>query len=193
MFVWSFKLSKREIIIFSVGAAAFIIFALLLLSPSRTKTTSAEATGISTTADSADARRGFLSQFGWQTDSDPKEVREVVIPFDFGEAYEQYNEIQKKQGFDLTQYRGERVKKWTYRVKNYPGASGDVLANLLIKDGKVIGGDISEAQDGGFTHGFDPTQSAQVTAQNQTGGDIDRSVPASIPADSDVPPEPDDL
>lgn len=194
MFVWSFKLSKREIIIFAVGIAAFALLVFLLLSPGGARTTSLEASGYTLTADSADARAGFLSQFGWQTAPDPVEVREVIIPAEFSDVYTEYNELQKTQGFDLEKLKGERVKKWTYTITNYPDVSGDVIANILIKDGKVVGGDISSAQFGGFMHGFVPSDSAEVTSQAQTSSiEIDRSVPASIPCSSDTPPEPEDL
>lgn len=194
MFVWSLKLSKREIIIFAVGIAAFILLVFLLLTPGGASATSLEDSGYTLTADSADSRARFLSQFGWETESDPTEVREIVIPAQFGDVYNEYNELQKKQGFDLEKLRGERVKKWTYVITNYPNVSGAVVANLLIKDGKVVGGDISSAEFGGFMHGFEPSASAEVTSQAQTSASfIDRSVPASIPSASDTPPEPEDL
>ena len=51
-------------------------------------------------------------------------------------------------------YKGIRAKKYTYHVKNYPDTQEDVIANLLIYNNKVIGGDISSTALDGFTHGF---------------------------------------
>lgn len=194
MFVWSFKFSKREIIIFLVGVAAFIALIFLLLAPSRAQPTSLESSGYTLTADNEDSRIAFLSQFGWDADPEPIGVMEIVIPAQFSDVYTEYNDLQKSQGFDLEKYKGERVKKWTYLITNYPNVSGSVIANILIKDGKVVGGDISSAEMNGFMHGFIPSDSAAVTASAQRDAImVDRTVPVSIPSSSDVPPEPEDL
>ena len=34
-----------------------------------------------------------------------------------------YNQIQIQQGFNLEKYAGQRVKRWTYIVRNYPETS----------------------------------------------------------------------
>ncbi len=85
-------------------------------------------------------------------------MAEVIIPAEFDEAYEKYNEIQKKQNLDLSKYSGKRAKRWTYEVKNYPGyenKKGFIQANILIYDGMVIGGDICSVELNGFMRGFD--------------------------------------
>ena len=194
MFVWSFRMSKRELIIIGIGAAAFIITALLLLLPSGGRETSALAdSGYTLEADGSAQRLDFLSQFGWQCDPEPVSVKEVVIPGKFNEVYTQYNELQKQQGFDLQQYSGRRAKLWTYTVTNYPGGVSDVVANLLIIDGKVIGGDISSTLLDGFMHGFDPAQFPAETAMAYlTASGIERTVPDSIPTNSEIPPEEDE-
>ena len=151
-----------------------------------------DGTTVSLSAADAQGREAFLAQFGWEIEPDPLAVKEVIIPARFNEVYAQYNELQKTQGFDLTALYGNNVKIWTYRVTNYPGATCDVVANLMIKDGRVVGGDISSTEQGGFMHGFDPTGAAAQTAMNQFAEKtIDRSVPDSIPIDSDALPEPD--
>ena len=118
-------------------------------------------------AGNAAERLAFISQFGWDVAEDPVEVTEILIPAEFDEVYEQYNDIQKKQDLDLTLYAGKRVKKWTYAVRNYPGYEGraDVIElNMLICDGVVIGGDVCSTELGGFMHGFDlPQESTTAT------------------------------
>ena len=42
-------------------------------------------------------------------------------------------------GFDLSKYKGDRAKKYTYRVTNYPDSKVDVNANLIVYKNKVIG------------------------------------------------------
>ena len=118
---------------------------------------------ISLKAGNAEERLAFISQFGWDVNEDPVAVEEVRIPEQFDEVYERYNAVQKGQDLDLSLYAGQRVKKWTYSVRNYPGyetQSGVVELNLLICDGCVIGGDVCSTEQGGFLHGFDRPEAA---------------------------------
>ncbi len=108
-------------------------------------------------AENNEERLKFISQFGWEVDSEPIEVCEVIIPQEFDDVYSNYNEIQLMQNCDLRDYSGERVKRWTYVIKNYPGYSEKdtcVRINLLIFDGMVIGGDVSSTELSGFMHTF---------------------------------------
>ena len=100
-------------------------------------------------------RTGFLRQFGWETETDPVEEAEVTIPAEFDKVYRSYNELQKKQGFDLTKYLKKNVTRYSYRITNYPDYEGDVLANVLIYKNRVIGGDICSTDANGFIHSFD--------------------------------------
>ncbi len=102
-------------------------------------------------------RLSFISHFGWEVDEEPIEVREVVIPETFDDVYNNYNNIQLEQGFDLEKYAGQRVKRWTYVIRNYPHTMPEddyIRINLLISDDKVIGGDVCSVKLDGFMHGF---------------------------------------
>ena len=106
---------------------------------------------------SEDSMLSFVSNYGWQVDDEPIEVREVIIPETFDEVYNNYNKIQLEQGFNLEKYAGQRVKKWTYIVRNYPDTlSTDdyVRINILVSDDMVIGGDVCSVKLDGFMHGF---------------------------------------
>lgn len=96
----------------------------------------------------------FLAQFGWQVEETPKESANVAIPAEFDKVFAAYNELQRAQGLDLSKYASRTVERYTYRVTNYEGYDGEVLANLLICRGRVIGGDICCADQNGFLHGF---------------------------------------
>ncbi len=104
---------------------------------------------------SADDRIEFLRQFGWEVDAVPVEEVEVTIPAEFDKVYQSYNELQKKQGFDLTKYLKKDVMRYTYRITNYPDYDGEVYVNFLIHKNKVIGGDVCSADANGFIHGLD--------------------------------------
>lgn len=99
-------------------------------------------------------RIAFLAQFGWQVEATPKESANVAIPAEFDKVFAAYNELQRSQGLDLSKYASRTVERYTYRVTNYEGYDGEVLANLLICRGRVIGGDICSADQNGFLHGF---------------------------------------
>lgn len=125
---------------------------------------------VSLKAGDAAERLAFISQFGWEVKEDPLEVAEVIIPSEFDEVYEKYNEIQKDQNLDLSLYSGKRVKRWTYAVRNYPGyeTQEDVVQiSLLIYDGLVVGGDVCSTELNGFMHGFDFPAPQSTTEQTQ--------------------------
>ncbi len=97
----------------------------------------------------------FLSQFGWETDAVPKEVKTVTIPSEFDKVFSAYNELQKLQGLNLSKYKNKDVTRYTLTVKNYPDYEGTVYANVLVYRNRVIGGDICSADVTGFVHGFE--------------------------------------
>ncbi len=107
-------------------------------------------TGIKTNED----RIKFLSQFGWQVEAEPVETAEVTIPESFDKIFSAYNEIQKRQGLDLTKYKKKNVTRYTYKVTNYDGYDGTVYANIIVYRNKVIGGDVCSADVKGFMHGL---------------------------------------
>ena len=100
---------------------------------------------------------GFLSQFGWQVEAEPIEVKTVTLPSEFDKVFSAYNEIQKAQGLNLLKYKGKEVTRYTFSVTNYAGYEGTVYANVLVYRNKVIGGDICSADVSGFIHGFEHT------------------------------------
>ena len=135
--------------------------------------------GIKTNED----RVEFIRQFGWEIEEAAVEVTEVTLPEEFDEVYETYNELQKSQGLDLSKYRGETAKRWSYRVLNYPGEQGEVLCNLLICGSRIIACDICKAEMDGFMQGMEmPTPTLEQSPQEgqaQTGAQIGAQVQTS--------------
>ncbi|MGN0475351.1 MAG: DUF4830 domain-containing protein [Acutalibacteraceae bacterium] len=173
MFIKSFKTSKVELIVLIMGLVVFIAtLCYIFLPKNNSERTSANnvtsITQILVNAQNADDRIKFLSQFGWEVDPEPLDVRDVIIPAEFDENYEEYNAIQKPLGFDLSKYKGRMAKKWVYTITNYPNISNNVTATLLIVDGKVIGGDISSTGAKKFTHSF------LMSAENSRMSDSDK-------------------
>ena len=100
-------------------------------------------------------RAKFLSQFGWEIKTPEVTSGEVTIPSEFDKVFTGYNEIQKRQGLDLSKYKNKKVMRYTYEITNYEGYDGVVYANLIIYRGRVIGGDVCSADVTGFIHGFE--------------------------------------
>ena len=101
--------------------------------------------------------KSFISSYGWKVIDEPDEVREVMIPAEFDDVYTSYNSIQTAQGFDLSGLKGQRVKRWTYTVTNYPGYEAEdcIKINILVYNSCVVGGDVCSVRLDGFMHGFE--------------------------------------
>lgn len=149
MFILSVKAKKSKVLFFIL--IVLLIAGLLYFKPFDEKVdVSVNAENINTNEDLVE----FLAQFNWEVVPEPVEVIEIIIPSEFGDVYNNYNEIQKAQGFDLSDYRGVNCKRYSYSVLNYPDFPSDVRANILVYNTKVIGGDISLIRIDGFMHGF---------------------------------------
>ena len=87
----------------------------------------------------------FLSSRGIEINDEDVSSKEIIIPQKFSEVYENYNSLQKKAGFDLSHYKGDKAMVYTYRI------SGDDSRqiHLIVCDGQIIGGDIAEVKLGG--------------------------------------------
>ncbi|MBQ8395844.1 MAG: DUF4830 domain-containing protein [Oscillospiraceae bacterium] len=99
------------------------------------------------------AQIAFLESLGWETSGEPVDIREVIIPEEWNSVFEEYNDLQKQQGFDLDKYRGKQATIYTYQILNYDGAE-NVVANLMVFDGRLIAGDVCSAELGGFMQGL---------------------------------------
>ncbi len=157
MFIVSVKSSKLKSAAIIMLAVVFVtIGAVYFVSRNADKPASKQGSMIMK-ASTAEERTAFFSQFGWEINEDPCEVKEVVIPTEFDDVYTEYNAIQKEQGLDLEKYKGARVKLWSYEIKNYPGyenSNGVIRGNILVYEGTVIGGDVSSTELSGFMHTF---------------------------------------
>lgn len=104
-----------------------------------------------------DERVALLNEYGWNVDNEPLEFMEVKIPDVFDGVYNEYNEIQKRQGMDLADYAGKRVMRYTYKINNHPSNEEGVVGNIIVYKNKLIGGDVCSPKLGGFMHGLAET------------------------------------
>lgn len=100
------------------------------------------------------SRVAFLKSFDWQVDEKSEQKKKITIPSEFDNVYSAYNNIQKSQGFDLSDYKGKPVTLYTLKITNYPNNSNHVYASILVCDGLIIGGDVHSTELSGFMHGF---------------------------------------
>ena len=149
MLVMTAKVDVKKIAIIVVAVVAVIVAAVMLFSRNSVSTIG------NNTITSNDDRVQFLTSYGWEVVSSPAETGQVRIPAESSEVFSRYNDLQKSQGYDLTQYQGKTVMRYVYKIKNYPGATEPVYATLLISNTHIIGGDITDTSAAGVIQGFE--------------------------------------
>ena len=148
MVILTAKLSKGKLIGI-VAAAAALLLLIIFLANRPGGQDIAETAGKK--LETPESRVELLASLGYTVSPEPVRTQEVQIPKEFSEVYEQYNTVQKSQGYDLTQYQGKNVMQYVYLVENYPEESSDpVYATLLLYKNKLIGGDLSRSGKDGF-------------------------------------------
>lgn len=99
-----------------------------------------------------ESRVAYLEGLGWQVSAEPIATEELMIPETFDESYDAYLELQTQQGFQLSEYCGKRIKRYTYEIMNHPSGETGVQVALLIYKNRLIGGEVLSVQPGGFIH-----------------------------------------
>lgn len=146
--VFSLKANKKRILAFVVLALIVVGAAFLLKQKGADAPKKQEVV-----LENNESMVNYLKSFGWDVDNEPVETREVMIPEKFNDIYTTYNDMQKKQGFDLKPYSGYRCMQYKYKINNYP-SEAEVYATLLVYDVKLLGGDLACSKVDGFMHGF---------------------------------------
>lgn len=148
MFVYSVRSSSIKF--FSV-----VIVCLLILSAVITLSGGnyvyAMANGIEVNFDGVkdnEKRIEFIKQFGLLPSEEFTE-ESIVLPTTLDRVLGEYNQMQKKQGLDLTKYLGKRVTRFTYKIENY-NYDGAVYVNLIIYRDRIIGCDLASLDGSGF-------------------------------------------
>ena len=81
-------------------------------------------------------RIAFIESFGVKVKEAPTEEKTFRIPSDFDKVVSGYNEIQKKQGLDVSKYTRKKITRYTYEVTNF-NSEGKVYANLFIYRNRI--------------------------------------------------------
>ena len=150
MFVATFKWNKKIAMLIVIAVAVILCLTILAIGSGSKNSASAASHKVETNED----RIMFLEDLGWEVEASPLSQKEIIIPKEFSAVYESYNKLQQAQGYDLSEYCGLEAIIYTYTVTNYSGYTGNVVADLYVRNSQVIGGDIHSLAVDGFMHGL---------------------------------------
>lgn len=180
MFVLTAKLSKPRLIAAAVALLAIVVLLVSLLGGG-TQTPETPAVSGATN----DERVAFLATYGWSVNAEPVKTQRVKIPtVADSRVFSRYNELQQSQGFDLTGYAGKEVSRFVYEILNYPDASEPVYATLLVSDGSIIGGDVTNSAPNGLIHGFKKPSTQPSQSETPSTGASEESGEATEPSEA---------
>ena len=149
MFVYSIRSSTIKFFGFILLTLVLII-GLAVIGDSTAVSASGSAIGVDFSGvKSTEERIAFIEQFGIKVDQSSESEQSFKMPDSFDRVILGYNELQKKQGLDLSKYAKKRVTRYTYTVTNYD-CDGEAFVNLFVHRGRVIACDISSADPEGF-------------------------------------------
>lgn len=146
VFVKTLKVKNLGYILIGVLVLAVIVAAVVLTGKSQNAQSFAMA--------NEQERLEFLHGLGWETSDTCTDSKVVVIPEVFDDVYKTYNKLQKEQGFDLERYKGKTAEIYTYEIRNYPDCPEGIIANLIVIDNKLVGGDVCSTDLQGFMQGL---------------------------------------
>ena len=125
---------SRKTLIALVSAAAALA-AVIFIFPDNKGSDSAPET-VSVDASTANQRIGYFASHGWEVEEIAE--KDIIVPSEFSQDYEDYARIQDKQGLPLRKYAGKNAQLYVYEVKNYSPESHKMLAELLVCNDTAI-------------------------------------------------------
>lgn len=163
MLIVTAKLPRRKLTVWALTAAALGCCVLLLNitglrsphAPARTAAAHANRS-LKTEQD----RLELLRTYGWEVQTTPPVIEELLLPETFDADMEEYLLLQQQQGFDLSKLAGKRIKRYSYAVTNYPTGQPNVQVNLLLRKDVLVGGEVVCPELDGFIHSLQRPESA---------------------------------
>ena len=160
MFVYSIRSSTVKLI--GVLLVALIAMSAIFIGGDTAVSASSNVSGIDYSGvKTAEDRIAFIERFGLRVDKESAESKSFSMPENFDRVIVGYNEIQKKQGLDLSKYAKKKVTRYTYKVENYD-YDGEVYASLFIYRSRVVACDLSSADPEGFVLPLTLVDSAKI-------------------------------
>lgn len=146
MFIFSTRLNKKKVVAVILAIAVILCLIIVLAGRGEDRAASGSSTAITSQKDV----EVYLKSLGWEIADEPTDIQEIVIPKEFSDVYNKYNDLQKKQGYDLTDHAGTDAVRYTYEILNYSDDNGKVVADIIVSGKKIIGADIQSVQMDGF-------------------------------------------
>ncbi len=153
MFVFTTRLTRKKLAGMIVAAGAVLVLIIALIASRGSAQAGKELGAVKNIKSNAD-RVAYLQKLGWTVAEEPLVTEEVLIPVEWNDVFEDYNDMQRDQGFDLESYKGKRVTRVAYSVANHPSGKDNVQANLLCYKNTIIAGDVQSPSLDGFMHGL---------------------------------------
>lgn len=148
MFIYTFKASSIKffaVLLLSVFAlVVFVSVTSDYANQSNTVTAFSDAK-LSTNED----RVNFLKANGIIVEGSPCEIIETVVPEKFDSVYQEYNNIQMSQGFDLEKYKGKEVTRYSYIIMDDTKES-KTIASIILHKNRIIACDICNTEGEGY-------------------------------------------
>lgn len=134
----SVRLKNIRLTILSlIGVLLFVTICLVALRGRAADTMEHGGERISLHAeDEADVER-FLTSCGYSSIEFLFQT-EVTVPKNWNDIYTEYNELQRRQGFDLVPYKGETVEEYEYFVND------TLNATVLVSEQKIIAAHVAD-------------------------------------------------
>ena len=117
---------KKSIIM----TAAALIFSLAACADRDNTPSAAVAAG------NVSQRISYFASHGWEVEEISEKA--VTIPEKFSPIYEEYAQMQDRQGLPLRKYAGRNARLFVYEVRNYSPDDTKMLAELLVCDDTAI-------------------------------------------------------
>ena len=148
MFVYSVRASTVRFFTV-IGLVLVLLVGLIIFGDGAAVYASADGVNFSGMKTNED-RVAFIEGFGIKVNPEAKEEKSFTMPENFDRVILGYNELQKKQGLDISKYAKKKVTRYTYEVTNYTDTEAAVSVNLLIYRSRVIAADVSSGGGEGF-------------------------------------------
>ncbi len=116
----------------------------------------AMSAGDGISAATREERAALLQSLGHAPDADAETEKLVRLPKEFPAVLDNYEKLQRSQGFSLKKYAGKEVRIYTCPLTE--DGQEDVFSALYVYRGKVIGGDIHSVSFEGYMRPLFPVE-----------------------------------
>ncbi len=96
----------------------------------------------------------YFNSYGWEIDVNSVVYSRYVFTDKNNPQFLSYNELQLKQGYDLMNFIGVELDKYSVRILNFPSDenSDSYYGTVFFYDGLAVAGDIYDARLNGYMY-----------------------------------------